>query len=615
MNWAEFTGQDVDSEIKKIYFEFKPGFRYSGERAYLPNIPPLNNLDIPTPDEMMEVFESQFVEGDEIAVTISYGGSLKRYSEVHELGWVATGTGIETTPLNTTEIRNILATNPWYYYANSRHVDYTVDNPQFQLYDGTVSAGGIPTPRSTPICSVACTVGSLGVTALMDNGTTFEPIYKDGNLKVTNEIISTSDTSGGSVIKYDYTLHFKYKGIKPSLVNELSTWYSHYYQDRRDIPISYTPNDEYREELITSQVDTKIKKELVAMMYDSRLDYENPTINENALYLSVPNMSSLHWNENTSNTAYKSVAYSNYLKVQAIKEMKKREFVKMLGSKLDTDYTVEKASWWEKIAMIAIIIIAVVVAVLNPPSGAAIAAAGGAGSTGATLLTIAMFTGTMTLVLSIGAMILSRVGGLSAQGLVRQLGKFAAVLGIVATVTGILSFISNFANQAAESKTAEMAGKAGAEFATEAEFNAAVEGVRASMSAIDYLSYAIDVVKTVVSDAISTVTSALSNTSTMSLSQTADAVMDTLKLATKGYEYVQDQEAQKLKDETEKLKAEEEKYNEEIQNRPYVQAAGVYELTHERLSSYDCLQEMAIMVDSKIGRDHNYSAWDADVNS
>jgi len=177
MKWSEFIGQDIDSEIDTMYFYMKHGFKYSGERAF--DSPVNTTIDFIDPTDQMicDTLNKEFEVDDEVDVTISYGGALKRYVSIHSLEFEVTGIGISPAVLNTKEIREVLASNPWYYYANSRHVEYDLDSKQFQLYDGSgtdvTSSGGTPTPRSTPVCSTASTVSYMGALALVDNGMLF----------------------------------------------------------------------------------------------------------------------------------------------------------------------------------------------------------------------------------------------------------------------------------------------------------------------------------------------------------------------------------------------------------------------------------------------------------
>jgi len=98
-------------------------------------------------------------------------------------------------------------------------------------------------------------------------------------------------------------------------------------------------------------------------------------------------------------------------------------------------------------------------------------------------------------------------------------------------------------------------------------------------------------------------------------SQIANASMDTVGLATKGYEFVKDMEIKELQEEVDKLRAEEDAYEQEMLDKPYMQSAGVFSVTHEALSSPDTLQDLAIDIESRVGQDKSFQAWYSDVNS
>ena len=194
IKWYDFTSQKVDGEIETIYFYLRPA-----------------SYTAPTNEMITEALDRQFLVDDIIEVTISYGGALRKYIKEHSLPWYTDSSGvIETAPLNTEEIRTVLASNPWYYYANSRHIEYTNNTQNSSSYDGSgnhIRLSGITSnPSSTPVCDISSTLGSLGVLALIDNGDVFEPILNsNGSPQIINEIISTDSTSEGEVIKYTYT--------------------------------------------------------------------------------------------------------------------------------------------------------------------------------------------------------------------------------------------------------------------------------------------------------------------------------------------------------------------------------------------------------------------------
>jgi len=590
MNYEEFIKQDVDEDIENMWFTMGPYFWYSGKRAYDTDVDPTDGLTRPTRADIADALNAQLSVGETIDVTISYGGSVKRYLNEHDLGWEATGLEIKTTPLNTAEIRTVLASNPWYFYANSRHIPYTKGSYPFQLYDGSgtgVTTQGRFTPQNTAICDVATTTGPLGIMALLDTNDSFEPVLNDdGSPYIVSENMTTrSDVPGttskydidvaednslsyketgkenrlegsGEITRYDYVLRFTYNGVteNSSIVHDLYEWYDYYYQDTSKIPIKFYTTDRKREILVTSTIDTKIKKELIKLMTAEET---------NSLY------------------------YGGYLRVDAATKMKKREFRKMIGSCIGTDFSVKKASAWEKVVAYLLVLIAIIITVMS---------FGGGWPAIATALAYA------SAILTIGSMILSQAGGLSAQGLVKQLGNFATILGIAGIIAGLWTAIQNYAVSGVLAESAGQGVSISAEMA-----GATVQ----EMGIGEVISYAIDgVIKS-----IKSVLTGLVNTITgQGAGLGASAINDTLETIVKVYEYQMDKEKAKLDQEYENLQAADAVSEEDYQNRQYMHAPGVLMHVHEQSSTPDALQSLAADIQSRIGRDKIYSRWEADVN-
>jgi len=601
MSWEEFISQSVDNEIETMYFYLKGGFKYSGERALDDPILPSSNSENPSNQMITDTLNEEFNTGDEIEVTISYGGALKRYVASHSLTYDILPTGISASTLNTAQIRQTLAGNPWYYYANSRHKPYTTDNLQFQLYDGSGTnvgtSGGKATPESTPVCTVSSTISYMGVLALVDNGSVFEPVVdSNGDPIVFDEKISTVSGSGGEVINYTYTLKFIYKGCTNSsnILNGIQQWYEAHYNDFNDIPVGTA-----KDPRITSQIDTRIKRVLADMKYNPDLDYLSPADVEDSLYYHTPsNMFFL--------TQIRSKQYDSYLKVDAVKAMKKREFVKLISTQLATDYTVESKDWWESLLAFVIIVIAVVAAFFTQQWYIVKFA----GDAGVLLASYAAAAGAAAMTISIGSMILAEVGGLSAQGLVKMLGAFAAIVGYFGAMLGIFSFYNRVSMAiAAENAELQMA-ESGMVFTSEAAYNTAVQEALKQVTLVDVLKH---IVVEQVNSALSTITNVFTSSSNMSVSSVANTVMDTVKVAVKIKEYMNDQEKAKLDKEYMELEKEQEKYEEEILNKPYVQSAGVYRVLEEEASNYDVLENLGASIEEKIGKDARFSMWEANT--
>ena len=602
INWDEFISTSVDGEIVARFFTLRADFPYSGERAFADKTFATAQLVEPSIDDIKESFDKQFIKGDIVDVTIGYGGQLKRYINEHELEWEATGTGIHTKPLNSSEIRSVLASNPWYYYANSRHIPYSKNSNPFNTYTGNnaieaTSWSGTNTPRTVPVCSVATSIGSLGVMALLDNGTMFEPILTaTGEVRVINEVLLTDSTGkAGEVLEYTYTLSFKYLGTTSNyLPGQVLNWYDHYYQDMADIPKVFMESDRYGEAKTTSTIDTKIKSEMRELMVDPTL---TGGIVEDSMYLKIPRQMIDHVRDgdpDNPTVKYKTV-YTKYLKVNSVAAMKKREFVKMLSSSIGTDHVLEEKDWYENLLAIVIVIVAIVVAYFT------------AGMAIGVIAKMALFAGTLAIGLSIGGMILSEVGGMTSAGNVKVMGKFATIIGYVGSILGIFAFLQAFAQNAFKEAAKESLKEAGKELTKEAIIaEAGKQLAEASVS---------KVLSAVVDSALKSVTSIFTEAATASLTQNVNTVMDGLSGVMKGLDFYMDREQDKYEQELGDLKAASDKYDEEILNKPYIQTAGVFMITHEKLAAPDMLQDLAADIDSRVGHDKSALAFQTCVDS
>ncbi len=641
MSWDELVAQDIDDEIESMYFFLEDGFEWDGSTSFgqvpafqgsTPNVKPTRPM-------ISSALDRAFLPtaGEDIDVRITYGGDSRRYLDEHDLPWRISDSGIiEILPLNTEEIRSVLHSNPWYYLANSRHVPYDKNSNPFYLYNGNAdyqfpqgTSGA--SPRTLPTAGVSSTVSGLACFALLDTThSVFEPVLVEnvdspafGQVRIKDETIitrSTGNTSseidvngnptgevnaydgGGEILEYSYTLSFRYTGVGnfSYLVSEMYNWYDHLI-DITDPKLRLTDVEHYRNDYITSTLDTRIKRELKKLMWDDTVAPPNtpassiagsPPIVKDGLYLKIPNVSDDGSGEQVIN-------YTNYLMTEPMRAMKKRHFIKLISTKLDSDYTVEDQEWWEPLLFIVLVIVSVVVAYFT--SGLSIKFTIGA---------LASFAGGVALGFTVSGLIMSEVGGLSSQGYVKTLGQFATIIGYVAVLLGIFAIIQSLAKAAVEKSLTAAAQEAGKDIASDA----AKEAISAAASSQVSAMTATELASAAIEGALNSISGAFTQAAMGSVGQLANGVLDMVGLITQGYDYYLDQEAKEveaLKDEYEELVDEQ---NEEILNRPYTNSPMVFSITMERLSSPDMLQEMSIKKDEYLGRDKSFAAWEADVN-
>ena len=575
----EFTSQSVDSEIETMFFKITPGFKWDGSIRFTgeysdsdwgsslvtPTYEPTPSLVNPTSTEIVEGITDVFTEGDEITITIGYGGELKRYIEEHELSWVATGVEVIAGPLNTETIRNKILSDPWYYIINSRHLAYTKDSNQFQVYDSpgydTPTAVYRPSNRTLPTCDTAIALKGytvppggvkepnlgLGIFALMAEDSDWEPILNDEGINLYNTNTSTTSTGRleGEVIKYTFSMKFIFKGVNETskYVKEMNDWYDSAYVNLQDIPTNIITStiDTYKELRTTSILDTKSK---IAMSI-LRLDPSNGT---NSLYT------------------------DGYLIVDVADKMKSKDFAKLLGNNLETDYTVEEASFFEKLVAAIIVVAAVIVAVLLAvPSG------------GTSLTTLASGLAAASGILAVGMMGLSAFGGLSVAGLVKQIGAFATIIGYISMVVGISAAwraASNAALTAAKQTAIATAQEASTSILTDITKDAIMEQVTISV---------MDVVKEMITSTFTNLISFGSEAGTTVLSSAKEG----LNLAMKGFEVFKYIDQEKIQDELNALEDEYKVLSEELDNSRRLADPGLV-LTEatESVSSYDAISMM-----------------------
>lgn len=597
IKWDEFLAQEVDDEIDYMFFYLDPKYEwdgsYAGDSRVITNrsTRATTQLVAPTAQEISDAFNSVFEIGDRITVSVEYGGGTKRYTDQHSLEWEINEVGvISSKPLTTTEIREELESNPWYYLANSRHVPYVKNSNQFQLYDG----GNIGVPEKNNSLASSRLLGTtitsvtvegyelppggaeepfynLGAFAKMSNGVVFSAV--DQPIEEQTGTYSTTHIDG-EIAKYRYSQKYKFNGCDPEsdLVQSIVAWYeakSVLKMNKRPV---YTDVGTYREDITYGTRDTIYKKTL-----DQLLLYQDPVTGK-------------AWTGITN-----SLFLDNLLRVEPASLMRRQHFAEMIATCIDIDYRVEKASWFERVFAVVIVILAVVAAFFTA-GGSLVALA----AMEAAVLASAL--GAATLVLGVGMYVLNMVGGLSAQGLVKIIGNIAQWVGYLATAVGIYAFIQK-AGQIAAQKIIE---DAGIDVTTEAGTLA----VKEQMLKQTFL----DNVGSAVTQSLESITTKLTEFVTFE-SISLDSVSSALSTINDGLEMYVDQEKKELDKAQEELTALEDDYNKEVLSNQLKHPAAVYLLVEDRLTSYDALSEMSRMSQQMTGGDANYTTWYSNVNS
>ena len=578
ISFDELVAQPVDGDIESIYFYFKTGFVWDGTTRPPGTADPIDDFEsttgliAPTYDELVTSINDTFVEDDIIEVTVSYGGDLKTYITEHELEWEATDLGIVSTGLNVETIRNVLHAQPWYYFGNCNHLDYTEDNiVPFQIYDGsytldTTTREELYAAPGTPVTRVAATVEgynvtdypigeepnyALGAFALMGDGTVFEPILDEfGNLEILDQQVTTAPTSrdDGEILEYSYKVRYKFKPIVrvSQLVQEMVAYY--------DTWVDISDNIKYTaEETIQSTTDTLIKTTLVGLLISEQT---------NSLY------------------------YRNQLRVESVDLMKKKDFVRLIR-KLSTDYKVKEASWWEKIMAIVIVIIAIIIAVVT--YGA---------TTGSIYVAIGYAATAATITLTVGIMLLSSFGGLSTQGLVKRIGAFAQITGIIAMVAGFISIIQNMGTQYAVSEGGKAGLTAAEAGATDTAILAAYEAAVKTASEFTFQNV-VGAVKYAAKQALASVVDKISGAASLDASSLVSITKDSIKVIDYTVKHLEDEEQAKFNAEYSAKGAELERYDEERFDNVLTDMAKTAMYMQDKASSYDALEEL----NSKIRRE------------
>jgi hypothetical protein len=423
------------------------------------------------------------------------------------------------------------------------------------------------TNKNTPAYSVGSNI-EMGYWALLGDDDVFE-ITKDSNglPKLIDENIETSHTKDGEVISYSFTYEYTFKGIDEhsSIVRQIMAWFSSYEPDidkRKVEPKDPVTN---MDPIINSSIDTKFKKDLVSLMKHEDMAQDKKV--------------------------YNSLYYAGLLRVDAVKAMRKRDFAKMLSTQLDTGYTIKSATWSEKIMAGVLILIAIAISVLSAGAATGVAIS-------FTATWIGAFAGALAISLSIASLVLNQIGGLSTNGLVKVIGNFAQIVGIVGIIAGITAFIQNIYEKAVQQAIAQAAAEEGGQLSA-----SAASKVAESVSMTDVVNFAID-------EAVNQVKSMFTSTSNFTVDKAFSFVSDAIKAYKKYiYDPALEEEKAKLKAETEQLDKDIEQFEADAADRNLFNHAVYFEMMHEDASLPDTITDMEKEMRIKLFGTKSYRNW------
>ncbi len=613
ISWEEMKKQKVDNEIEAIYFKLEDSYCWDGtyeDGTDTVSTCESTQLVAPSRQEIMDMFNSTFREGQIITPTVVYGGSSKKYVNDYTLPWHINEAGvIEGGGVNTPAVREAIESDPWYYLANARISDYELDNPSFQEYEGgnydMPTHTNNPTNRLVGSCQTKVTqqrweeppcrdpedepeeveegeeplpeceeyipvyedpMYALGAFALMQEGGSFRRV--EGSLTENFATVSTSRFDGES-LEYSFSYDYEYIPMKidDGLIDSIIAFYQNKnnYTMKLNKKLDLKPRGEYRDVMMGHTRDNLFKK----------------VLNEMTRYLDIET-------GKTYDGVTNSLFLNGKLRVYQASMMKRSDFVVMVASSMDTDYDVEEAEWWEKVVAVIIAIIAIIVFVYSLGTLAAV-----------TPLILAQAAGMTSLVLTIGALGLSMFGGLSAGGLVEIIGAVAQIVGYIALVAGVFAAINSAGQSAAKQALLD----AGKEVSTEA-----IKTEMLTRSLLDNVGALMD-------QTLNTATSKVTEFMTMSGTEMFSTVTDGISYITKGLELYNDKEAQELNKDVAELEEEQKEIERETLSNQLKSPAEVWLVGEDRVTSYDAIANMDLTMQNLVNGTDSFNTWNSNVNA
>lgn len=351
----------------------------------------------------------------EFTLQVRYTGSFKKVAPNHLIFNNTLGdndlTNIGNYVTDPNEIIAMLESDPIAYFANGvdSAAGISVDTLTTSLIMDPLNKLSTTPTSIAPLTIVqAKGLNDIYSLALLDNNTDFVKV-KVSNItyKITSNVPQTVD------IQYNVT----YKRIHN--VTTTSTIVTRIKSIADSIASSYTKKSFARPQLITLIEDTLLKTAIKSM---------DDTVYDTSVLL-----------------------YNGYLRVDAAANMKRKDFGKMLTKVLKSDYDEVKAEWYEVLIAVILVVVAIVVGVIS--FGASV----GGFSALASALALS------SAVLSIGLMVYANIFPY-AMDMIRLIGKFAQMIGLAASLLGILATVQSTFNkfaQAAGDRAAEEAAKTG----------------------------------------------------------------------------------------------------------------------------------------------------------
>ena len=597
-----FYAQDVDEDVEDMWFELHTGYVWDGIVGYtntpkdhdIPNKPVyIGSYDKRSPytSEVVTAMNLEFKQDDIVTVKITYGGYSGRYIANHGLKRHTINCGPDTiegaqsceltyTPVDTKAIEDKMLSHPWYYLVNSMQYGNLHDNYSMQEIDGGVSPTySNKTPKDTTMARVSARKQSAGnnyssafkkgIVAVLDNGSTFEPIevnkdatgYQkytfDGSVstRVVNALDKYTRRSDGTYVRtnpefpagkgdglaLEYSFKVSYRVRGPSgggagFIQGMMDWYK--------------------------AVDTGKSKALT--LYDWKL-----TSTTNSMFKQVFKDMYVDYLGGSDN-----LRSNGYYRIDRLNAMKAKDFTKLFTDNIDQDHKIRKAEKGEVIAAIVIIVIAIIVTVWSGGLLSEVSLPG---------LAFGLSMG--GLVLTAGGMGLSYFGGASTGGLVKMINDIATVVGYLALILGLAVAYNKIAEKLAEEAVEEGIKQGTYEYGKEVSKEAIKEALKEVT--------VVDVVMDVVKEAISTPVSVFTGTATPKV--VVSFISDTMKTAMLGFNWYKSEEESKMKRELEAIDAEVKELNEanEADRRLADPTYNLMAAT-ELVTTYDALQALDV---------------------
>ena len=417
--------------------------RYDGvDNVYFKLTPNKYTYTSSEPTSIVSDLNGVFNIGDEFELYVHYTGESKRVVPNHytlRAGKPIGSTDIKDYTIDKDAVRATLESDPLKYFANvSLQSAGSLNTSAINNIRGSKVLNGLAirtTPKPTPVTVVERnedTTHIYATLALLDNGSMFQ---KQG---ISSEMVTVKKSSD-TMVWYEYSYKVKYKVVALAttssyIVNQIKT-----VGDAIETSVKATKGNLM---LLSNQaLDTKLKEAVFEM----------------------------------NNVDSIGLTYNGRLRVDAVANMKRLEFSKMLGKILGTGYTKKDVKWYEKALAIVIVIVAVVIGVVTAGGGVAVTSS---------LMSASIALATASAVATIG-MILYSLAFPYATDQAKTIGGFAQVTGLLATVTGLYAAIQ----QSWEKYLAQESAKEIAKGATEEQ---AVQIVAREASVGGYINYLYD---------------------------------------------------------------------------------------------------------------------------